>query len=198
MNDPCLVSITVNPLTNQLLALAGDGTVYSLKASPQGGNLQVIYNECILPFFNRPSWKSQADNVVRFCSSLVISVQFVLHPFTSKLYSHVYSSHLLWFIHQRRNQVGDDNQVAIHFHIDIVLTESMMVSLVSSYGRVMSMKVQAPPCGPCLLSLTSVASMTTVVFGWLKVERLLTKHASWLMHYSLSQQMQMKYVINSS
>ena len=164
-----------------------------------GTCMQVIYNECILPFFDRPSWKSQADEVVRFRSSLVICDQFVLHPFTSKLYPHVYSSHLLWFVHQRRNQVGDNNQVAIHFHVDIVLTESMMVSLVSSYGRVMSMKGQAPPYGPCLPSLTSVASMTTVVSGWLKVERLLTKHTSWLMHYSLSQQMQMKYVtINSS
>lgn len=34
--DPCLVSITFNPLTNQLLALAGDGTVYSLRAPPEG------------------------------------------------------------------------------------------------------------------------------------------------------------------
>ena len=61
--------------------------------------------------------------------------------------------------------MGDNNQVAIHFHVDIVLTESMMVSLVSSYGRVMSMKGQAPPYGPCLPSLTFVASMTTVASG---------------------------------
>lgn len=36
VRDPCLVSVIVNPLTNQLLALAGDGVVYTLIAPSQG------------------------------------------------------------------------------------------------------------------------------------------------------------------
>lgn len=59
----------------------------------------------------------------------------------------------------------DDYQVMIHFHLAVMLTESMTVSLVSSCGRVTSMKGQAPPCGLCQPSLASLASMTTVVSG---------------------------------
>ena len=59
----------------------------------------------------------------------------------------------------------DDYQVVIHFYLAIVLIESMIVSLVSSCGRVTSMKGQAPPCGLCLPSLASLASTTTVVSG---------------------------------
>jgi hypothetical protein len=196
VNDPCLVSLTVNPLTNQLLALAGDGTVYTLKVPPQGGNRNNhAMNSYSLVLSDRPSWKNQADKVVWFFSSLVICGQSVLCSISSKLYPHIYAPYLPWLVRQRRDQVGDHNQVVIHFHLDIVLTESMMVSLVSSCGRVTSMKGQAPPSGLCLPSLASVASTITVVSGWSRAERLLTKHTSWLMHYSLSQLMQMKYVL---
>lgn len=61
--------------------------------------------------------------------------------------------------------MGDNNWVVIYFHIDVVLAESMIASLVSSCGRVMSMKEQDPLYGPCLPSPTSVAYMIIVVSG---------------------------------